>query len=109
MANIPNSKLKCYKRKFSRGNQVLFKKNQAKKLNNYSKTQCFAESKPRFAESVSSRVRHRGAVPPKLKKGNFNQFSLNGHEKMDLHSKFRRPGVETGWRISINVLCSKIR
>ena len=57
---------------------------------------------------VHSRVRHRGAVPPELKKGNFNQFSLKGHEKRDLHSKFRRPGVESGWRISINVLCSKI-
>ena len=89
MANIPNSKLKCYKRKFSRGNQVLFKKNQAKKLNNYSKTQCFAESKPRFAESVSSRVRHRGAVPPGLKKSNLAEFSQGETEKSDLNSEFR--------------------
>ena len=55
-----------------------------------------------------NRVRHRGAVPPKMKKTKKPKFSLNGHEKPDLNSEFRHDSVKFAYRIAIYVLCSKI-
>ena len=47
---------------------------------------------------IYSRVRHREAVPPGLKKSNLAEFSQGETEKRDLNSEFRRAGVETAWR-----------
>ena len=57
---------------------------------------------------MHSRVRHRGAVPPKMKKTKKPKFSLNGHEKPDLNSEFCHDSVKFAYRIAIYVLCSKI-
>ena len=57
---------------------------------------------------VCTRVRHRGAVPPKMKKPKKLKFSQNGHEKRDLNSEFRHDSVKFPRRIAIYVLCSKI-
>ena len=42
------------------------------------------------------RVRHRGAVPPGLKKSNLAEFSQGETEKSDLNPEFRGAGVEAG-------------
>ena len=55
-----------------------------------------------------TRVRHREAVPPKMKKTKNFKFSLKGHEKSKLNSEFRHPSIKSGLEIAINVLCSKI-
>ena len=57
---------------------------------------------------MSTRVRHREAVPPKMKKTKNFKFSRKGHEKSKLNSEFRHPSIKSGLEIAINVLCSKI-
>ena len=57
---------------------------------------------------MNTRVRHRGAVPPKMKKPKKPEFSQNGHEKRALNSEFRHDSVKFPRRIAIYVLCSKI-
>ena len=57
---------------------------------------------------VGIRVRHREAVPPKMKKTKNPKFSLKGHEKSKLNSEFRHPSIKSALEIAINVLCSKI-
>ena len=42
------------------------------------------------------RVRHRGAVPPGLKKSNLAEFSQGETEKSDLNPEFRRAGDAAG-------------
>ena len=42
------------------------------------------------------RVRHRGAVPPGLKKSNLAEFSQGETEKSDLNPEFRGAGVAAG-------------
>ena len=51
-----------------------------------------------MAKMLLSRVRHREAVPPGLKKSNLAEFSQGETEKRDLNSEFRRAGVETDQR-----------
>ena len=46
--------------------------------------------------NVHYRVRHRGAVPPGLKKSNLAEFSQGETEKSDLNPEFRGAGVEAG-------------
>ena len=46
--------------------------------------------------SMCTRVRHRGAVPPGLKKSNLAEFSQGETEKSDLNPEFRGAGVEAG-------------
>ena len=60
------------------------------------------------SDDLNIRVRHREAVPPKMKKTKNPKFSLNGHEKPDLNSEFRHNSVKFPRRIAIYVLCSKI-
>ena len=43
---------------------------------------------------LSIRVRHRGAVPPGLKKSNLAEFSQGETEKSYLNPEFRGAGVE---------------
>ena len=57
--------------------------------------------------ALHTRVRHRGAVPPKMKKPKPIKFSLNGHEKPDLNSEFRHDSVKFPERIAIYVLQAK--
>ena len=57
---------------------------------------------------MSSRVRHRGAVPPGLKKSNLAEFSQGETEKSDLNPEFRGAGVAAGYGHETFVLCSKI-
>ena len=45
---------------------------------------------------MNIRVRHRGAVPPGLKKSNLAEFSQGETEKSDLNSEFCRAGVAAG-------------
>ena len=45
---------------------------------------------------LHNRVRHRGAVPPGLKKSNLAEFSQGETEKSDLNPEFRGAGVEAG-------------
>ena len=45
---------------------------------------------------MNTRVRHRGAVPPGLKKSNLAEFSQGETEKSDLNPEFRGAGVEAG-------------
>ena len=45
---------------------------------------------------VNSRVRHRGAIPPGLKKSNLAKFSQGETEKSDLNPEFRRAGDAAG-------------
>ena len=50
----------------------------------------------RANETVYIRVRHRGAVPPGLKKSNLAEFSQGETEKSDLNPEFRGAGVAAG-------------
>ena len=45
---------------------------------------------------MNIRVRHRGAVPPGLKKSNLAEFSQGETEKSDLNPEFRRAGDAAG-------------
>ena len=54
------------------------------------------------------RVRHRGAVPPGLKKSNLAEFSQGETEKSDLNPEFRGAGVAASYGHETFVLCSKI-
>ena len=45
---------------------------------------------------IAIRVRHRGAVPPGLKKSNLAEFSQGETEKSDLNPEFRGAGVAAG-------------
>ena len=47
-------------------------------------------------QNLASRVRHRGAVPPGLKKRILAEFSQGETEKSDLNPEFRGAGVEAG-------------
>ena len=51
---------------------------------------------PTFSKRLFIRVRHRGAVPPRLKKSNLAEFSQGETEKSDLNPEFRRAGVAAG-------------
>ena len=56
-----------------------------------------------------SRVGHRGAVLPNLKKTAKNpKFSLNGHEKPHLNFKSHHAGVKFASQIAIYVLSTEI-
>ena len=55
-----------------------------------------------------TRVRHRGAVPPGLKKSNLAEFSQGETEKSDLNPEFRGAGVAASYGHETFVLCSKI-
>ena len=54
------------------------------------------------------RVRHRGAVPPGLKKSNLAEFSQGETEKSYLNPEFRGAGVAASYGHETFVLCSKI-
>ena len=49
-----------------------------------------------ISNDMNIRVRHRGAVPPGLKKSNLAEFSQGETEKSDLNPEFRRAGVAAG-------------
>ena len=57
---------------------------------------------------VDNRVRHRGAVPPGLKKSNLAEFSQGETEKSYLNPEFRGAGVAASYGHETFVLCSKI-
>ena len=62
----------------------------------------------KLVTTIHSRVRHRGAVPPGLKKSNLAEFSQGETEKSDLNPEFRGAGVAASYGHETYVLCSKI-
>ena len=63
---------------------------------------------PSLQYVFNTRVRHRGAVPPGLKKSNLAEFSQGETEKSDLNPEFRGAGVAASYGHETFVLCSKI-
>ena len=63
---------------------------------------------PKKSRKLNIRVRHRGAVPPGLKKSNLAEFSQGETEKSDLNPEFRGAGVAASYGHETFVLCSKI-